>query len=106
MPRHAYIYALPYEIYEKYKLRKYGFHGTSHKYVAHRAAQMLGKPIESLKLITCHLGNGASICAVKAENPLTPQWDLLLCRGCAWVPEAAMLTCGYNLFDGKGKNEY
>jgi len=61
MPRHAYIYALPYEIYEKYKLRKYGFHGTSHKYVAHRAAQMLGKPIESLKLITCHLGNGASI---------------------------------------------
>ncbi|HOP93260.1 MAG TPA: acetate kinase [Acetivibrio thermocellus] len=65
MPRHAYIYALPYEIYEKYKLRKYGFHGTSHKYVVHRAAQMLGKPIESLKLITCHLGNGASICAVK-----------------------------------------
>lgn len=65
MPRHAYIYALPYDIYEKYKLRKYGFHGTSHKYVANRAAQMLGKPIESLKLISCHLGNGASICAVK-----------------------------------------
>ena len=65
MPRYAYIYALPYEIYEKYKLRKYGFHGTSHKYVAERAAKMLGKPIESLKLITCHLGNGASICAVK-----------------------------------------
>lgn len=65
MPRHAYIYALPYEIYEKYKLRRYGFHGTSHKYVSERAAQMLGKPIESLKIITCHLGNGASICAVK-----------------------------------------
>ncbi|MFZ5986293.1 MAG: acetate kinase [Bacillota bacterium] len=65
MPRHAYIYALPYDIYEKYKLRKYGFHGTSHKYVANRTAQMLGKPIESLKLISCHLGNGASICAVK-----------------------------------------
>ena len=65
MPRHAYIYALPYEIYEKYKLRTYGFHGTSHKYVTERAAKMLGKPVDSLKIITCHLGNGASICAVK-----------------------------------------
>ena len=65
MPPHAYIYALPYEIYEKYRLRKYGFHGTSHKYVAYKAAEMLGKPIEQLKIVTCHLGNGASICAVK-----------------------------------------
>lgn len=65
MPKYAYIYALPYEIYEKYGLRKYGFHGTSHKYVAHRAAKMLKKPIEELKLISCHLGNGASICAIK-----------------------------------------
>lgn len=65
MPREAYIYALPYELYEKYRLRKYGFHGTSHKYVAYRAAEMLGKPIEALKLVTCHLGNGASVCAVK-----------------------------------------
>ncbi len=65
MPPHAYIYALPYEIYEKYRLRKYGFHGTSHKYVAYKAAEILGKPIEDLKLITCHLGNGASVCAVK-----------------------------------------
>jgi acetate kinase len=65
MPREAYIYALPYELYEKYRLRKYGFHGTSHKYVANRAAEILGKPIEKLKLVTCHLGNGASLCAVK-----------------------------------------
>lgn len=65
MPPYAYVYALPYEIYEKYRLRKYGFHGTSHKYVAYRAAEILGKPIEELKLITCHLGNGASVCAVK-----------------------------------------
>ena len=65
MPDYAYIYALPYEIYEKYKLRKYGFHGTSHKYVAERAAAMLGKPLNQLKLISCHLGNGASICAIK-----------------------------------------
>ena len=65
MPRHAYIYALPYEIYEKYGLRRYGFHGTSHKYVSERAAKMLNKPIEELKIVSCHLGNGASICAVK-----------------------------------------
>lgn len=65
MPRHAYLYALPYDIYEKYGIRKYGFHGTSHKYVAQRAAAMLNKPLEELRLISCHLGNGASICAIK-----------------------------------------
>ncbi|MDD4504324.1 MAG: acetate kinase, partial [Clostridiaceae bacterium] len=65
MPKEAYIYALPYELYEKYKIRRYGFHGTSHKYVSERAAVMLGKPLDQLKLITCHLGNGASIAAVK-----------------------------------------
>ncbi|MGI6301970.1 MAG: acetate kinase [Gracilibacteraceae bacterium] len=65
MPKESYIYAIPYEYYEKYKIRRYGFHGTSHKYVAERAAAMLGKPIENLKIITCHLGNGASITAVK-----------------------------------------
>jgi len=65
MPKEAYVYALPYEYYEKYKIRRYGFHGTSHKYVSERAAAMLDKPISELKLITCHLGNGASIAAVK-----------------------------------------
>lgn len=65
IPKYAYLYALPYEIYEKYGIRKYGFHGTSHKYVAQRAAAMLGRPLEELKLITCHLGNGASVCAIK-----------------------------------------
>ncbi len=64
MPPAAYMYALPYEYYEKDKVRRYGFHGTSHKYVTQRAAAMLGKPIESLKLISCHLGNGSSIAAV------------------------------------------
>ena len=64
MPAKAYMYALPYEYYEKDKVRRYGFHGTSHKYVASRAADMLGKPIESLKLISCHLGNGSSVTAV------------------------------------------
>lgn len=65
MPMYAYLYALPYELYEKYGVRKYGFHGTSHKFVAERAAAMLGKPLSECNLITCHLGNGASICAIK-----------------------------------------
>jgi acetate kinase len=64
MPDYAYLYALPYEMYEKYGIRKYGFHGTSHKYVSERAAAMLDKPLSELKIITCHLGNGSSICAV------------------------------------------
>lgn len=65
MPPESYIYGLPYEYYEKYAVRRYGFHGTSHKYVAMRATKMLGKDMADLKLITCHLGNGASIAAVK-----------------------------------------
>lgn len=64
MPEKAYMYAIPYEAYKEYGVRRYGFHGTSHKYVAQKAAAMLGKPIESLKIITCHLGNGSSIAAV------------------------------------------
>ena len=64
MPAKSYIYALPYEFYEQDKVRRYGFHGTSHRYVSARAAAMLGKPIEELKIITCHLGNGSSVAAV------------------------------------------
>lgn len=64
MPKEAYLYGVPYEYYEKYKVRKYGFHGTSHSYVSKRAAELLGRPYENLKTIVCHLGNGASICAV------------------------------------------
>jgi len=65
MPDHAFIYAIPYEYYEKYRIRKYGYHGTSHKFVAHKAANLLGKDIKDLKMITCHLGNGSSMAAVK-----------------------------------------
>ncbi|EOI03084.1 acetate kinase [Enterococcus moraviensis ATCC BAA-383] len=64
MPKHNFLYSIPTEYYDKYAARKYGAHGTSHKYVADRAAEMLGRPIEELKIITCHLGNGASITAV------------------------------------------
>ncbi|HHY19651.1 MAG TPA: acetate kinase [Firmicutes bacterium] len=65
IPPKAHLYALPYELYEKYKIRRYGFHGTSHKFVSNRAAQFLGKPLEELKMITLHLGNGSSVAAVK-----------------------------------------
>lgn len=65
MPPHAYLYAIPYEYYEKYGIRRYGFHGTSHKYVAQKAAKMLNINVNDLKIITCHLGNGASVSAIK-----------------------------------------
>ncbi|MBQ7919893.1 MAG: acetate kinase [Lachnospiraceae bacterium] len=65
MPEEAYLYGIPYEYYEKYKVRRYGFHGTSHSYVSKKVAEVLGKNYEDLKIIVCHLGNGASISAVK-----------------------------------------
>ena len=80
MPPKSYTFAIPYEYYEKYAVRRYGFHGTSHKYVSHRCAEIMGKPIDKLKLITCHLGNGSSITAVQDGHVLdttmglTP-WD-------------------------------
>ncbi|WP_129597278.1 acetate/propionate family kinase [Anaerophilus nitritogenes] len=64
MPKASYIYPLPYELYEKYGVRRYGFHGTSHRYVCQRAADFIGKKLEDLKIITCHLGNGASLAAI------------------------------------------
>jgi acetate kinase len=65
MPEKAYMYALPYELYEQYGIRRYGFHGTSHHYVALEAAAMLGRPFEEIKVITCHMGNGTSFSAVQ-----------------------------------------
>ena len=64
MPDVAYMYGLPYEYYEKYKIRRYGFHGTSHSFVSKRVAELVGRPYEDMKIIVCHLGNGASVCAV------------------------------------------
>ena len=70
MERENYIYPLPYEYYEKYKVRRYGFHGTSHKYVASRAAELLGRDMKDLNIVTCHLGNGSSICAVQGGKSM------------------------------------
>jgi len=65
MPDYSYMYAVPYSWYENYRVRKYGFHGTSHEYIANETARVMGKDVKDLKIISCHLGNGASICAVK-----------------------------------------
>ncbi len=65
MPTKAFLYGIPYELYKKYKIRRYGFHGTSHSYVAHKAAEKLGKKLEDLKMVTAHLGNGCSMSAIK-----------------------------------------
>jgi acetate kinase len=70
MPDFVYLYGIPFSLYEKYKIRRYGFHGSSHRYVSKRAAQMLGKKLEDIRVITCHLGNGASIAAVKNGKSL------------------------------------
>ncbi|MCF6342976.1 MAG: acetate kinase, partial [Bacteroidales bacterium] len=70
MPEHVYLYAIPYVLYEKYKIRRYGFHGTSHKYVSERACEILGIRSEPLKMITCHLGNGSSVAAIKNGKSL------------------------------------
>ena len=70
MPKHAYICPLPYELYEKYGIRKYGFHGTSHKYVSNKVAEVMNKDIKDLKIVTCHLGNGCSLAAIKGGKSI------------------------------------
>ncbi len=81
MPKEQYIYALPYEFYEDYKIRRYGFHGTSHKYVSGRAAEMLGRDISELNIITCHLGNGASLAAIKGGKSVATSMGLTPLEG-------------------------
>lgn len=94
MPPSSYLYALPYEYYENHKIRRYGFHGTSHKYVALKTAEMLGKPLEELSMITCHLGNGASMAAVQNGESLdtsmgfTPLEGLVMGTRCGDIDPA------------------
>ena len=76
LPKMAYLYALPYEYYEKYGVRKYGFHGTSHRFVAKRVAELINKPEKDLKIITCHLGQGASLCAVNGGKSVDTSMGL------------------------------
>ncbi|HUT98007.1 MAG TPA: acetate kinase [bacterium] len=94
MPRTAYLYAVPAWLYEKYRLRRYGFHGTSHRYVSHRCAELIGRPAEELKIITCHLGNGASVAAVSGGKSVdtsmgfTPLEGLVMGSRCGDIDPA------------------
>jgi len=81
MPSEAYIYGIPYEYYEKYKVRRYGFHGTSHSFVSKRCAELLGKDISDTKIIVCHLGGGASITAVKGGKSIDTTMGLTPLEG-------------------------
>jgi acetate kinase len=81
MPDHAYMYAIPYSLYSKYGLRRYGFHGTSHRYVAKRASEILEKKPEDLRLITCHLGNGASMAAISGGKSVDTSMGLTPVEG-------------------------
>ncbi|MBF0527917.1 MAG: acetate kinase [Deltaproteobacteria bacterium] len=81
IPEHAFLYGLPYQLYKEDKIRRYGFHGTSHKYVSFKAAEFLGRPVTELKLITCHLGNGCSITAVDKGRSLDTSMGLTPLEG-------------------------
>ncbi|HNX07065.1 MAG TPA: acetate kinase, partial [Bacteroidales bacterium] len=97
MPEHTYLYALPYELYDKYKVRRYGFHGTSHGFVSQKACKLLGLKFEETKIITCHLGNGASIAAIKngksfdTSMGLTPVEGLIMGTRCGDLDLGALL---------------
>ena len=109
MPRCAYMYAIPFEYYEKYGIRRYGFHGTSHDYVARQAARRFGKPVENLKIITCHLGNGSSIAAVKNGKSIdtsmgfTPLEGVIMGTRCGDIDPAIPLFLMRN--EGIGADE-
>jgi len=97
MPAYAYIYGIPYVLYKRYGIRRYGFHGTSHFYVSRRAAELLGKPVEELNMVTCHLGNGCSVAAVKGgvsvdtSMGFTPLEGLLMGTRCGDLDPAVIL---------------
>jgi acetate kinase len=97
MSEQSYLYGIPYSLYEKYKVRRYGFHGSSHRFVSQRAAEILGKKIEDLKIISCHLGNGASMCAIKngksmdTSMGMTPVEGLVMGTRCGDIDAGALL---------------
>ncbi len=111
IPEVAYMYALPYEIYEKFGVRRYGFHGTSHRYVARRAAEILGRHKYKINCITCHLGNGSSMAAVKEGHSidtsmgLTPLEGLVMGTRCGDIDPAILFHLAGNGYDLKTLND-
>lgn len=97
MPEYSYLYGIPYQYYEKYKIRRYGFHGISHKYVAEQAAKLCARPLNTSKVITCHLGNGASVCGIKngvsvdTSMGFTPVTGLMMGTRCGTLDPGILL---------------
>ena len=104
MPEKAYLYGIDYDYYEKYKVRRYGFHGTSHSYVSKRAAEMLNKPYDQLKTIVCHLGNGASVCAVENGKSVDTSMGLTPLEGLIMGTRSGDIDPGAMEFIAKKEN--
>jgi len=104
MPNFSYLYALPYEYYEKYKIRRYGFHGTSHKYVAKKACKILGLDFNAVKIITCHLGNGASVCAIKNGKSVDTSMGFTPVEGLIMGTRSGDVDAGILLFLAEKEN--
>lgn len=98
MPRTSYLYGLPYRYYQKYKIRRYGFHGTSHYYVAHQAARLTGRPITELKIITCHLGNGCSMAAIQGGKCLDTSMGFTPLEGLLMGTRSGDIDCSAVLY--------
>jgi acetate kinase len=98
MPAHSYLYGIPYEYYTKYKVRRYGFHGTSHKYVAEKGCELMGLNWKKLKIITCHLGNGASITAIDHGKSIDTSMGFTPVEGLIMGTRAGDLDLGVLLF--------
>lgn len=104
MPKEAYLYAIPYEFYEQYKIRRYGFHGTSHKYVAEKACEILGMDFKKSKIVTCHLGNGASITAIENGKSVETSMGFTPVDGLIMGTRAGSIDPGVLLFLAEKEN--
>ncbi|HTX89267.1 MAG TPA: acetate kinase [Bacteroidales bacterium] len=104
MPPHSYLYALPYDLYEKYKIRRYGFHGTSHKFVAQKACRFLGKEMNDLNIITCHLGNGSSIAAIRKGKSMDTSMGFTPVEGLMMGTRSGDVDVGVLLFLSEKEN--
>ncbi len=104
MPKTSYLYGLPFKYYEKYKIRRYGFHGTSHYYVANRAAKLEGKPIKDLKIITCHLGNGSSLAAINGGKCMDTSMGFTPLEGLLMGTRSGDIDCSAVLYLMKQEN--
>ena len=104
MPAFSYLYAIPYEFYEKYKIRRYGFHGTSHKYVAQKACRFLGKDFNNLRIITCHLGNGSSIAAIQNGKSVDTSMGFTPLEGLMMGTRSGDVDLGVLLFLAEKEN--